>query len=160
MTTMLLPTVGKPAPDFTLPSTSGDSITLKSFKGKKTVVLYFYSKDETPGCTREACDIRDHHEELDKYGVVVLGVSTDSMEAHMKFKEKHKLPFTLLSDPDHTMMEKYNAWVEKSMYGKKYMGVERATFLIDGKGRVARVWRKVTVPGHAEEVLAAAKVLK
>ena len=154
MSTSLLPSVGKPAPDFTLPSTSGEPVTLKSFKGKKTVVLYFYPKDETPGCTREACDFRDHFAELEQDGVVVLGVSTDPMEAHLKFKEKHRLPFTLLSDEDAAVSKLYGVYKQKNVYGKKSMGIERTTFVIDKTGRIAQIYPKVKVDGHVADVLA------
>lgn len=153
MSTSLLPTVGKPAPDFTLPSTSGDPVTLKSYKGKKTVVLYFYPKDETPGCTREACDIRDHFAELEQHGVVVLGVSTDPMDSHLKFKEKHRLPFTLLSDEDAAVSKLYGVYKQKNVYGKKSMGIERTTFVVDRTGRIATVYPKVKVEGHISDIL-------
>ena len=153
MTTALLPTIGKPAPDFTLPSTSGEPVTLKSFKGKKTVVLYFYPKDETPGCTREACDFRDHFSELESHGVVVFGVSTDPMELHLKFKEKHKLPFTLLSDEDAAISKMYGVYKQKNVYGKKSMGIERTTFVIDKTGRIATLYPKVKVEGHIDDIL-------
>jgi len=153
MSISLLPTVGKPAPDFTLPSTSGEPVTLKSFKGKKTVVLYFYPKDETPGCTREACDFRDHFGELEQHGVVVLGVSTDPMDAHMKFKDKHHLPFTLLSDEDATVSKMYGVYKQKNVYGKKSMGIERTTFVIDKTGRIATVYPKVKVEGHLADIM-------
>ena len=152
-TTNLLPTIGKPAPDFTLPSTSGEPVTLKSFKGKKTVVLYFYTKDETPGCTREACDFRDHFSELEGHGVVLFGVSTDPMESHLKFKEKHKLPFTLLSDEDATVSKMYGVYKQKNVYGKKSLGIERTTFVIDKTGRIATAYPKVKVEGHIEDIL-------
>jgi thioredoxin-dependent peroxiredoxin len=153
MSSNLLPVVGRPAPDFTLPSTTGESITLKQFKGKKTVVLYFYPKDETPGCTREACDFRDHTEELEQAGVVVLGVSTDPMESHLHFKEKQKLPFPLLSDEDATVAKLYGVYKQKNLYGKKHLGIERTTFVIDRTGRVAQIWPKVKVDGHILDVL-------
>ncbi len=153
LTTALLPTVGKPAPDFTLPSTSGEPVNLKSYKGRKTVILYFYPKDETPGCTREACDIRDHFGELEQAGAVVLGVSTDPMESHLKFKEKHKLPFILLSDEDATVSKMYGVYKQKNVYGKKSMGIERTTFVIDKTGRIATVYPKVKVDGHIFDIL-------
>ena len=152
-TTNLLPTIGKPAPDFTLPSTSGEPVTLKSFKGKKTVVLYFYPKDETPGCTREAKDFRDHAAELERLGVVILGVSTDPMDSHLRFKEKHKLPFTLLSDEDAAVSKMYGVYKQKNVYGKKSMGIERTTFVIDKTGRIATAYPKVKVEGHIQEIL-------
>jgi peroxiredoxin Q/BCP len=121
MATSLLPVIGKPAPDFTLPSTTGENISLRQFKGKKTVILYFYPKDETPGCTREACDLRDHNAELEASGTVVLGVSTDSLESHQHFRDKHKLPFPLLADVDATVAKLYGVYKQRNLYGKKYM---------------------------------------
>ena len=148
--------IGKPAPDFTLPTDGGGRIRLKDQRGKK-VVLYFYPKDDTSGCTAEACGFRDRMPELARHGIAVIGVSRDSVASHDKFKSKYGLPFTLASDLDGKVSEAYGTWVEKSMYGRKYMGVDRATFLIDEKGVVRVVWRKVKVPGHVEEVLKAAK---
>lgn len=153
MATSLLPVIGKPAPDFTLPSTTGEPITLKQYKGKKTVVLYFYSKDETPGCTREACDLRDLTAEFEKHNAVILGVSTDPMESHLKFKEKHKLPFPLLSDEDASVAKAFGVYKQKNLYGKKYMGIERTTFVIDRTGRIAQIYPKVKVDGHAQDLL-------
>jgi len=149
----LLPVIGKPAPDFTLPSTSGESVSLRQFKGKKTVILYFYPKDETPGCTREACDFRDHHGDLEKQGVVVLGVSTDGLESHRHFIDKHQLPFTLLADEDAAVSKMYGVYKQKNLYGKKYMGIERTTFIIDRTGRVAQIYPKVKVDGHIQNLL-------
>jgi peroxiredoxin Q/BCP len=149
----LLPVIGKPAPDFTLPSTSGESVSLRQFKGKKTVILYFYPKDETPGCTREACDFRDHHGDLEKQGVVVLGVSTDGLESHRHFIDKHQLPFTLLADEDAAVSKMYGVYKQKNLYGKKYMGIERTTFVIDRTGRVAQIYPKVKVDGHIQNLL-------
>jgi peroxiredoxin Q/BCP len=149
----LLPVIGKPAPDFTLPSTSGESVSLRSFKGKKTVILYFYPKDETPGCTREACDFRDHHAELEQHQVVVLGVSTDGLESHRHFIDKHQLPFTLLADEDAAVSKMYGVYKQKNLYGKKYMGIERTTFIIDRTGRVAQIYPKVKVDGHIQNLL-------
>ena len=150
--------IGRPAPDFSLPSTAGENISLKQFKGKKTVVLYFYPKDETPGCTREACDFRDHAEELESARVVVLGVSTDSLESHQHFKEKNRLPFPLLSDPDRTVMAKYGAFGEKTMYGKTVQGVIRSTVWIGPDGKVRRHWARVAkAETHPEAVLAAVR---
>ena len=148
--------IGKPAPDFTLPADGGGQIRLKDQRGKK-VVLYFYPKDDTSGCTAEACGFRDRMPELARHGISVIGVSRDSVASHDKFKSKYGLPFSLASDLDGKVCEAYGTWVEKSMYGRKYMGVDRATFLIDEKGVVRAVWRKVKVPGHVEEVLKAAK---
>lgn len=153
MATSLLPVIGKPAPDFTLPSTTGEPVSLKSFKGKKTVVLYFYPKDETPGCTKEACAFRDVHEELEKQNVVILGVSNDPMEAHHAFRAKHKLPFTLLSDEDTTVSKLYGVYKQKNLYGKKSMGIERTTFIVDRTGRIAQIYPRVKVEGHIEDVL-------
>jgi len=145
---------GRPAPDFTLTSDSGEAVTLSSFRGAP-VVLYFYPRDDTPGCTAQACGIRDVWGELERKGAVVLGVSPDSPTKHAKFREKYKLPFTLLSDEDHAAAEAYATWVEKRMYGKTYMGMERSTFVIDANGNVANIMRKVKPADHADEVLAA-----
>ena len=145
---------GKPAPIFTLPSDSGQDVSLESFRGKP-VVLYFYPKDDTPGCTAQACGIRDAWGEFANRGAVVLGVSPDSPELHVKFKEKYGLPFTLLADEDHAVAETYGVWVEKSMYGKRYMGVERSTFVIDADGNIAKIMRRVKPDTHADDVLAA-----
>jgi len=153
MTTALLPVIGKPAPDFTLPSTTGENISLRQYKGKKTVVLYFYPKDETPGCTREACDFRDQSAEFEKHNVVVLGISNDSLESHQHFREKHKLPFPLLSDEDTTVSKMFGVYKLKNLYGKKYMGIERTTFVIDRTGRIAQIYSKVKVDGHIKDVL-------
>jgi peroxiredoxin Q/BCP len=151
--------VGDRAPDFSLPADGGGKVSLKDLRGK-TVVLYFYPRDDTPGCTAEACAFRDSLPDFSKVKAQVAGISRDSVASHDKFKKKFKLPFPLVSDEDGKVTEAYGAWVEKSMYGKKYMGIERATFLIDAKGVVRNVWRKVKVPGHAEEVLKAAEELK
>ena len=153
MTASLLPVIGKQAPDFTLPSTSGEPVSLRQFKGKKTVILYFYPKDETPGCTREACDFRDHTEEFDKHNTVVLGVSTDGLDSHKQFMEKHKLPFPLLADEDAAVSRKYGVYKQRNLYGKKYMGIERTTFVIDRTGRIAQIYPKVKVDGHIEALL-------
>ena len=144
---------GKPAPDFSLPSTEGREISLKDFKGKKNIVLYFYPKDDTPGCTQEACDFRDGLKKFAAKDAVVLGVSADPLAAHEKFRGKYKLPFPLLSDEAKEVIKKFDVWKEKSMYGKKYMGIERTTVVIDKKGEVRRIFPKVKVTGHAEEVL-------
>ena len=144
--------IGKPAPDFTLPADGGGRLRLKDLRGKK-VVLYFYPKDATSGCTAEACGFRDRMPELARHGIAVIGVSRDSVASHDKFKSKYGLPFPLASDLDGKVSEAYGTWVEKSMYGRKYLGVDRATFLIDEKGIVRAVWRRVKVPGHVEEVL-------
>ena len=153
MASNVLPVIGRPAPDFTLPATTGENISLKQFKGKKTVVLYFYPKDETPGCTREACDFRDHTTEFEAAKVVVLGVSTDSLESHHHFQEKQKLPFPLLSDEDAAVSKLYGVYKQKNLYGKKSLGIERTTFVIDKTGRVAQIWPKVKVDGHIQDVL-------
>lgn len=143
---------GNKAPQFTLMSGNNKKVALKDFLGKK-VVLYFYPKDNTSGCTTEACDFRDTHPNFKKVNAVVLGVSPDSVESHQKFSEKLNLPFKLLSDPDKKVLEKYGVWKEKSMYGKKYMGVERTTFIIDEKGKIHKIFPKVKVKGHVEKVL-------
>ena len=149
---------GSKAPDFQAESTDGEVVTLESLRGR-TVVLYFYPKDETPGCTREACAFRDAWTDVQDLGAVVLGVSKDSVASHQKFRAKHRLPFPLLSDPDGRILEAYGAFKEKTMWGKTFLGIERSTFLIDGQGVVRKVWRKVTVDGHADAVLAAIKAL-
>jgi peroxiredoxin Q/BCP len=151
--------MGKKAPDASLLSSTGDKIALKDYKGSY-IVLYFYPKDDTPGCTTEACDFRDNLAKLKKENVVVLGVSKDSLKAHEKFVTKYDLTFPLLSDEEGKLLEAYGVWVEKSMYGKKYMGIERATFLIDPSGKVAHVWRNVKVTGHVDEVLKTIKAHK
>jgi peroxiredoxin Q/BCP len=151
--------IGDKAPDFTLPADGGGSLSLKALRGKP-VVLYFYPKDDTSGCTAEACAFRDNLPDFSKVKAEIVGVSRDSVASHDKFKKKHKLPFPLASDEEGKVCQAYGVWVEKSMYGRKYMGIERSTFLIDGKGVVRGVWRKVKVPGHAEEVLKAAAQLK
>jgi peroxiredoxin Q/BCP len=145
---------GKPAPDFELSSDSGEVVSLSQFRGSP-VVLYFYPRDDTPGCTAQACGIRDAWSEFDERGAVVLGVSPDSETSHVRFKEKYGLPFTLLADEDHAVSEAYGVWVEKNMAGKRYMGVERSTFVIDADGNVARVMRRVKPDTHAAQVLEA-----
>jgi thioredoxin-dependent peroxiredoxin len=149
---------GKKAPDFELPSSEGGELKLRDLRGK-TVVLYFYPKDDTPGCTREACAFRDNQATLKKKGVVVLGVSGDSLASHDKFKAKYKLNFPLLSDPDKAVAKKYGAWGEKVLYGKKSVGMIRSTFVIDGEGVVRKVFPRVKVDGHAEKVLEAVSQL-
>ena len=149
---------GDKAPKVTLVRDDGDKMSLSSFAGKK-LVLYFYPKDDTPGCTREAIDFNALRAEFDKAGAVVAGVSPDSAASHAKFRKKHGLDIPLLSDETKEMLEAWGVWTEKSMYGRKYMGVERATFLVGPDGKIARVWNKVKVPGHAEEVLEAARNL-
>ena len=141
-----------------MPTDGGGEVSLKALKGKK-VVLYFYPKDDTPGCTKEACGFRDSLPDFSKVDAEIVGVSKDTVAKHDKFKAKHELNFILGSDEDGSVCEAYGTWVEKSMYGKKYMGIERATFLIDEKGVISNVWRKVKVKGHVEEVLAAAQAL-
>jgi peroxiredoxin Q/BCP len=153
MATALLPVIGKMAPDFTLPSSTGEPISLKQFKGKKTVILYFYPKNETPGCIKEACDFRDYSSEFEKAGTVILGVSTDPMESHHKFRDKHHLPFPLLSDEDAAVSKLYGVYKMKNLYGKKYMGIERTTFVIDKTGRIAQIYPKVKVEGHIQDLL-------
>jgi peroxiredoxin Q/BCP len=149
---------GAAAPDFDLPTDGGANASLGAHKGKK-IVLYFYPKDDTSGCTAEAIAFNGLREKFKAAGAVLIGVSPDSAASHAKFKKKHDLKFPLASDEAKTMLEAYGVWQEKSMYGRKYMGVERTTFLIGADGKIARVWRKVKVPGHAEEVLAAAKAI-
>ncbi len=151
-------TEGSSAPEFTLPRDGGDTVSLSDLRGKK-VVLYFYPKDDTSGCTKEAIDFTAHLPAFEAAGAVILGVSKDSVAKHDKFRDKHALGVALLSDEDSDVCERYGVWVEKSMYGKKYLGIERATFLIDAEGKIARAWRKVKVPGHAEEVLGAVQAL-
>jgi peroxiredoxin Q/BCP len=153
MATSLLPVIGKPAPDFTLPSTTGENVTLRQFKGKKTVILYFYPKDETPGCTKEACEFRDHFTEFEKHNTVILGVSTDPMETHLRFRDKQKLPFPLLSDEDAAVSKLFGVYKMKNLYGKKYMGIERTTFVIDKTGRIAQIYPKVKVEGHIQDLM-------
>lgn len=147
---------GDKAPDFSLPASDGSTVSLKGLAGKK-VVLYFYPKDNTPGCTVEACSFRDGDAKLKKAGAVVLGVSADSIASHQKFVSKFSLPFLLLSDEGAKMASSYGAWGEKSLYGRKYMGMFRMTFLIDEKGKIKKIWPKVKPDGHAEDVLAAIK---
>ncbi|MDX1974255.1 MAG: thioredoxin-dependent thiol peroxidase [Rickettsiales bacterium] len=149
---------GDKAPDFSLSTDGNKQVSLADLKGKK-VVLYFYPKDDTPGCTQEAKEFRDQLKEFEKAGAVILGASKDSVKSHEKFKEKYCLPFPLLSDESGSLSENYGVWVEKSMYGKTYMGIERATYLIDQQGVIRNVWRKVKVDGHVDEVLAAVKAL-
>ena len=145
---------GKPAPDFELTSDAGEQVKLSDFRGKP-VVLYFYPKDDTPGCTTQARGIRDAYSEFQQRGAVVLGVSPDDEAAHVKFRDKYQLPFTLLADPTHEVAEAYGVWVEKNAYGQKKMGIERSTFIIDPEGNVAKVMRRVKPDTHADDVLAA-----
>ena len=150
---------GKAAPAFTLKDQDGNKVSLSGFKGKQAVVVYFYPKDDTPGCTKEACGFNEALPDFGKAKAEVIGISRDSVASHDKFAGKYKLRFRLASDEDGKACEAYGTWVEKSMYGRKYMGIERATFLVDAKGVVRGIWRKVKVPGHVEEVLAAARGL-
>jgi peroxiredoxin Q/BCP len=145
---------GKPAPDFELTSDSGERVKLSSLRGQP-VVLYFYPKDDTPGCTTQACGIRDVYADFRGRGAVVLGVSPDDEASHVKFKEKYSLPFTLLADPEHQVAEDYGVWTERNMYGKKSMGIERSTFVIDAEGNVAKAMRRVKPETHAADVLSA-----
>lgn len=144
--------IGDKAPDFSLDSDEGRKISLKDLQGKK-VVLYFYPKDDTPGCTKEACSFTENFDRIKKSGAVVLGVSADSVESHKKFKTKYGLNFPLLSDPEREVIKKYDVWKEKNMYGKKSMGVERTTFVIDESGKIGHIFPRVKVEGHTEEVL-------
>ena len=144
--------VGDPAPDFEALLDSGEKVSLGQLRGKK-VVLYFYPKDNTPGCTREACDFRDHVDNLDAKDAVVLGVSVDSVSSHQRFKEKYQLPFPLISDGSKELVQAYGVWKEKNRYGRRYMGTERTTFVIDEKGRIAQIFNNVKVDGHVNQVL-------
>ena len=150
---------GKKAPAVTLKNQDGKKVSLNDFKGKN-IVLYFYPKDNTSGCTKEACNFRDEFPDFKKLKAVVIGVSPDSVESHKKFAEKYNLPFNLLSDEKKTVLEKYGVWKEKSMYGRKYMGVERSTFIIDKTGKVRKIFRKVKVNDHNKELMEALKELK
>jgi peroxiredoxin Q/BCP len=145
---------GKPAPDFELTSDEGKTVRLSDLKGSP-VVVYFYPKDDTPGCTTQACGIRDNYDAFGERGAVVLGISPDDESSHVKFKQKYGLPFTLLADHDHKVADDYGVWGERSMYGKTYMGIERSTFVIDSEGNVAKVMRRVKPDTHAEQVLEA-----
>jgi peroxiredoxin Q/BCP len=144
---------GQQAPDFTLPTDTGEMLTLSSLRGQ-WVVLYGYPKDDTSGCTTQACEFRDLFPRFDKKKAVILGISPDTVKSHVKFKTKYELPFTLLADEDKVALQAYDIWKEKSMYGKKYMGVERTTFVIDPKGQIVKVFEKVKPAGHAEDVMA------
>ncbi|MCB1442342.1 MAG: thioredoxin-dependent thiol peroxidase [Methyloceanibacter sp.] len=150
--------VGDKAPTFTLPTDGGGDISLKDLKGE-TVILYFYPKDDTSGCTAEACAFRDALPDFSKVNATVIGVSKDPVKKHDKFKNKYDLTFPLASDEDGKVCDAYGTWVEKSMYGRKYMGIDRSTFLIDGNGVIRAIWRKVKVPGHVDEVLKATQAL-
>lgn len=150
--------IGDKAPDFRMPTDGGGEVSLAGLKGRP-VVLYFYPRDDTPGCTTEACGFRDALPDFSKVDAAIVGVSRDTVAKHDKFKAKYELPFTLGADDTGAVTEAYGVWVEKSMYGRKSMGIERATFLIDGAGSIRGIWRKVKVKGHVEEVLAAAQAL-
>lgn len=152
-------TTGDQAPNFTTPSSTGKNISLKDFQGQKNIVLYFYPKDDTPGCTVQACGFRDEIKAIEKLNAVVLGVSPDSLKSHDKFISKFKLPYILLSDEDKKLCQDYGVWVEKSMYGRKYLGVARTTFIIDKKGKIAKIFEKVKPEGHNQEVIEALKGL-
>jgi peroxiredoxin Q/BCP len=149
---------GRPAPDFELATDTGDRVKLSDLRGTP-VVLYFYPKDDTPGCTKQACGIRDSYDAFRDAGAVVLGVSPDDEASHVKFKQKFELPFTLLADTEHSVAEEYDVWKERSMYGKTFMGIERSTFVIDRDGNVARAFRRVNPEAHADLVLAALETL-
>ncbi len=150
--------VGKTAPAFTLVADDGRKVRLSAFRGRP-VVLYFYPKDNTPGCTAQACAFRDRKQEIADTGAQILGVSPDPVASHIRFRDRYQLNFPLLADPDHAVAEKYGAWREKHAYGKKAMGIQRSTFLIDANGKVARVWQRVRVDGHDQEVLDALRAL-
>ena len=152
------PAVGKIAPDFTLPTDDGSPLTLKSLRGRP-VVLYFYPKDDTSSCTIEACEFRDAFPNFDRANAVILGVSPDPIKSHVKFKTKYNLPFTLLSDTDKKVVTRYDVWKEKSMYGRKYMGVIRTTFVIDAEGKIRTIFANVKSAGHAAEVMATIQAL-
>ena len=145
---------GDKAPDFSLESDDGKSYSLGQFKGKEEVLLYFYPKDDTPGCTKEACSFRDHFPRFTKKGVQILGVSTDDLDSHSKFRSKYNLNFPLLSDPDHKVSDEYGVYKEKNNYGKKYWGIERSSFIIDKDGKIKKIFRRVKVDGHTDEILA------
>lgn len=147
-------TEGDKAPDFTAKDQDGNKVSLKDYKGKK-VVLYFYPEDDTPTCTIEACNLRDNYSTLEKEGLIVLGVSPDEEKKHKKFEEKYSLPFTLLADPDKSIIDKYGVWGEKNMYGRKYMGLFRTTFLIDEEGIIFKIFKKPKSKIHSEEILKA-----
>tara|TARA_R110002012_G_scaffold31257_7_gene93830 strand:- start:2255 stop:2716 length:462 start_codon:yes stop_codon:yes gene_type:complete len=153
-----MPDISQPAPDFTLPVTGGEDVTLSALQGK-SVVLFFYPRDDTPGCTKESIGFSEHLDAFKEADALVFGISRDTMAKHDKFTAKHDLTVPLLADVEGTVTESYGVWVEKNMYGKKSMGIERATYLIDPKGNIANIWRKVKVPGHVEEVLEAVRAL-
>ena len=155
----MIPAPNQPAPDFAVLADDGSTVRLGDYRGR-TVVLFFYPKDDTTGCTAEACSLRDEFPRFTGLDAIVLGVSPDDVKSHVKFKEKYQLPFTLLADTSHEVAEKYGVWQEKSMYGRKYMGNARTTFIIGPDGRIARVFEKVKPEGHGEEVAAAVKELQ
>lgn len=150
---------GKRAPDFTLAADDGKKVRLSELKGRP-IVLYFYPKDDTPGCTREACAFRDQRSQIQDLGAIVLGISPDTVESHARFRDKYELNFPLLADPDHKVAEKYGAWREKNMYGKRSMGIQRSTYLIDADGKIAALWKRVSVDGHDEQILKALQELR
>ncbi|XEC93883.1 thioredoxin-dependent thiol peroxidase [Paenibacillus tarimensis] len=150
---------GRVVPDFTLPASTGEKVSIRDFRGKR-VVLYFYPKDNTPTCTQQSCEFRDVHPEIEAANAVVLGISTDDVKSHQKFIEKYELPFMLLADTNHKVCEKYGVWQLKKLYGREYMGIVRSTFLVNEKGKLVREWRNVKLKGHIEQVLAALKDLK
>jgi peroxiredoxin Q/BCP len=152
------PEVGSKAPAFTLEADDGTKVKLSDFKGSP-VVIYFYPADDTPGCTREACAFRDRKDEIQKLGAKVIGISPDNVASHGKFRDKFQLNFPLLADPDHAVAEKFGAWREKNMYGKKSMGIVRSTFVIDAEGKIARMWKSVKVDGHDAHVIEAIRAL-
>lgn len=153
-------TIGEKAPEFTLPATGGKTISLTDFTGDKVVVLYFYPRDETPGCTREACYFRDLQSEFEKVGAVILGVSVDKMDSHEYFAGQHNLSFPLLSDVEKTVVNDYGVWTIKNNYGKNHLGIERTTFVIDKEGVIRKIWPKARVEGHADQVLEFVKSLQ
>lgn len=156
---MKLPEIGKMAPNIELPATNGETVSLRQLRGNK-VVLFFYPKNNTPTCTQEVCDFRDAHMGFEAADTVLVGISPDPVESHLKFADKHGLPFLLLSDEKRKAAEKYGVWQQKQMFGRKYMGIVRSTFLIDRKGKLAQQWRNVRIKGHIETVLKAASLLK
>ncbi|GIV62482.1 MAG: peroxiredoxin [Rhodothermaceae bacterium] len=150
--TMNMPAPGEPAPDFEGTTQDGSTVRLSDFRGRK-VVLYFYPKDDTPGCTKQACNLRDHYAALQEQGIVVLGVSADDAASHRRFAEKYDLPFPLIADPEHRILEAYGVWGERTLYGRKFMGIKRTTFLIDEEGRIVHVFKRPRVGEHAQEIL-------